>query len=78
MKTKSDLPICQDARTEEIVLNFSLSGDIAAIINRAKFGINWFRGYRVMISPKSYDLHSLAGAGRSYSGVSSDYNNLAS
>ena len=44
-------PICRDAATGAIGLNFGVLGHIAEVITHAKFCDNRFRGFEVLIPP---------------------------
>jgi len=44
-------PICRDASTGAIGLNFGVLGYIADVITHAKFCDNWFGGFGVLIPP---------------------------
>jgi len=61
-------PICQDAPTRAIGLNFDTWGRIADVITRAKFCDNWFRGFGVLLPPIL--PFSTGIAGRPYNSVS--------
>ena len=66
---ESDIsPICQDAPTGAIGLNFGLLGHIADVITHAKFCDNQFRGFGVLIPPIL--PFSMGIAGRPYNNVS--------
>ena len=61
-------PICRDAPTGAIDLNFGLLGHIADLITHVKFGDNRFRGFEVLIPPIL--PFSIGIAGRLYNSVS--------
>ena len=61
-------PICRDAPTGAISLNFGLVGHIADVITRAKFCDNRFRGFGVLIPPILSFYIGIAG--RPYNSVS--------
>jgi len=49
---QSDIsPMCRDAPSGAIALNFSMRGDVADVITRAKFCANRFRGSGVLTPP---------------------------
>ena len=61
-------PICRDAATGAIGLNFGWLGHIADVITHAKFCDNRFRGFGVLIPPIL--PFSIGIAGRPYNSVS--------
>ena len=61
-------PICRDAPTGAIGLNFGLLGHMADVIAHAKFCDNRFRGFGVLIPPIL--LFFIGIAGRPYNSVS--------
>ena len=66
---ESDIsPICRDAPTGAIGLNFGLLGHIADVITHAKFCDNRFRGFGVLMPPIL--TFSIGIAGRPYNSVS--------
>ena len=66
---ESDIsPICRDAPTGAIGLNFGLLGHIADVITHAKFCDNRFRGFGVLIP--SILPFSIRIAGRPYKDLS--------
>ena len=46
-------PICPNAPTGAIDLNFGMSGDIASVLTHAKFCVDHFSGFGVL-SPQFY------------------------
>jgi len=65
---ESDIsPMCQDAPTGAIVLNYGVRSDIADIINHAKLYINLFSDFGVLTPPIL--PFSIGLAGRPYNSV---------